>query len=311
MILQLIAGLALVGGLYEWTKGNDDDGTDHQSHTGVSPDGTPVTTVVPVAKNTPVTKAQANPTNYVPSSVPPATGPLVISPIVISPTGASTVTVSSIKDVQNALNTLGFGPLNPDGVLGQLTKNAIVKYQLSRNFNPDGQISEGLKYALNADLMNLASPNRMIGQSPQVTSATVVSAAQLPIVTNKDIQHALNLLGANPQLKEDGIIGPKTVAAISAFELLHGMKIDGIASPAVRTALQLALNNPVGPPSLMHGEFSHNNYHPDRPHYWEETPFVPGVDEDNAGIYFSDARQRLLRNDDEPVAFSCENDYDF
>ena len=315
MILQLLAVAGLVGGLYEWSKGDDDSTSNRvQGHSGKDPSGNPITTVIPV-DNTPVSKAQANPTNYVPPNITPtsipSSGPLVISPIVVTSSGASSVTVSSIKDVQNALNTLGFGPLNADNILGPLTRSAVSRYQASRGLNADGVPGNQTRSALNNDLLSLASPNRAIGQAQQVMNATVQSAAQLPIVTNKDIQHALNMLGAQPTLLEDGKIDRVSVAAIKAFQLLHGMPVDGIASPAVRTALMLAMNNPVGPPSLMHGE--HNNYHPDRLHYWQVSPPPPeDVAEQYLGIHFSDARQRLLRDDGDVIAFAGdEKDYDW
>ena len=41
------------------------------------------------------------------------------------------VNEASIRDLQNKLNQLGFGPLEPDGVLGPATQRALTAYELS------------------------------------------------------------------------------------------------------------------------------------------------------------------------------------
>jgi peptidoglycan hydrolase-like protein with peptidoglycan-binding domain len=62
-----------------------------------------------------------------------------------------------------------------------------------------------------------------------------------PIVTLKDVQHALNLLGASPPLVEDGINGPKTTSAVRAFQANQGLVADGIAGPKTKAALHAML----------------------------------------------------------------------
>jgi peptidoglycan hydrolase-like protein with peptidoglycan-binding domain len=57
---------------------------------------------------------------------------------------------------------------------------------------------------------------------------------------SKDVQHALNVLGASPSLSEDGKMGPKTVAAIKSFQTVHGLTPDGVAGPKTKVALHLA-----------------------------------------------------------------------
>lgn len=55
------------------------------------------------------------------------------------------------------------------------------------------------------------------------------------------IQMALNKLGAKPALTVDGITGPKTKAAIKAFQASKGLTDDGIVGPKTLAALELAL----------------------------------------------------------------------
>lgn len=54
------------------------------------------------------------------------------------------------------------------------------------------------------------------------------------------IQQALNKLGANPPLAEDGISGPKTKAAVSQFQQQNGLKDTGLLDAATVAAITRA-----------------------------------------------------------------------
>lgn len=74
-------------------------------------------------------------------------------------------------------------------------------------------------------------------------TATVKPIAAPKPITSSDsaniaaIQNRLNAAGASPPLVVDGISGPKTTAAIKAFQSSHGITPDGIAGPITQTAL--------------------------------------------------------------------------
>jgi peptidoglycan hydrolase-like protein with peptidoglycan-binding domain len=87
-------------------------------------------------------------------------------------------------------------------------------------------------------------------KSPLSTQATPVIPQPQPIpsapkpaavgdATTAAIQNRLNLLGASPALVVDGISGPKTLAAIKAFQASHGIDPDGIVGPITLAALGL------------------------------------------------------------------------
>lgn len=66
-------------------------------------------------------------------------------------------------------------------------------------------------------------------------------AAVTSPMTLQEVQHSLNVLGANPALSEDGINGPQTVSAIAQFQTQHGLAVDGVAGTATQAAIQMAL----------------------------------------------------------------------
>lgn len=53
------------------------------------------------------------------------------------------------------------------------------------------------------------------------------------------VQQKLNQLGANPPLVADGLIGPKTRAAVIAFQKANGLVADGVVGPMTSAALGL------------------------------------------------------------------------
>ena len=57
----------------------------------------------------------------------------------------------------------------------------------------------------------------------------------------KWVQDALNKCGANPPLAVDGVCGPMTRTAISAFQTTAGIAVDGVAGPQTLAALEAAL----------------------------------------------------------------------
>lgn len=246
----------------------------YQTVTTMGLGGVPLTIATPVSDAVSVSQATATP--YAPLSqgpilpvgtnvpgvgmvyAPPGSitaapngGVMQPAPIVVSPTGVSSVAIGTTKDVQHALNTLGYAspPLTEDGILGPITIAAIKSFQSKNGLVVDGNAGPATKAALSASLMAVAAGGSVIGQIVQTQNVTtgVIQTANGPInttgglsMTLREAQKVLNLLGASPPLTEDGIVGPKTTAALKSFQTSHGLTSDGILGPKTKTALSLA-----------------------------------------------------------------------
>lgn len=248
--------------------------SDFQVSQVLSAGGVPVKVATPIPKTITVSQTTGRPsvptrppatsktvtqtgTTFAPGGSVIQTGPgsFQIPPIVITPSGASSVAIAAVLDVQRALNALGYKPpVTEDGKLGPKTIANIKQFQSKNNLAVDGNAGPATKAALSAALTSLASGGSGAPAGEAATRAqTSGTLATAPIMTARDVQRALNLLGASPKLAEDGKLGPRSVAAIKSFQLSHGLVADGVAGPKTKIALNTALAS--GPESMtMAGE---------------------------------------------------------
>lgn len=78
--------------------------------------------------------------------------------------------------------------------------------------------------------------NVKIVSSTSTVKSSSVSSSKIEL--NKKIQTRLNELGYNCG-QVDGSIGPKTIAAVKAFQKDYGLTVDGSAGPKTQAALGL------------------------------------------------------------------------
>lgn len=130
------------------------------------------------------------------------------------------------------------------GLLGTVTWEALSTYFTpSANgaayvlLTPD-QLAKGEKLAPNGvDWASLLADFDAIGGHVSPPGAPTFN-----LQTNAGIQQALNSLHVvTPPLVVDGRMGPKTKAAVRAFQQAHTLAVDGIVGPQTRAALSAAL----------------------------------------------------------------------
>ena len=213
-----------------------------QSHRADTPSG-PVQVLVPV----PTDVGTGAIANVLGNILPTAHTELVSKalsqvPLVVQNGKVAPTRISTIADVQHALNFLKVcpTPLKDTGVLDAATVNCLKAYQSIMQIPITGMADPTTKMTLESSVtkagISVSAPT--ILSNPSVTAPPTNNPI---IATERDLQRGLNLLGASPKLKEDGKIGPLTTAAIKAFQVVHGLVADGLASPQTKAVIASAM----------------------------------------------------------------------
>ena len=126
-----------------------------------------------------------------------------------------------IRAVQNKLNSLGYVAGTADGYYGNMTKDAIIKFQTNRGLDNDGKVGPNTWNTLfNTSTSGGSGYSRIL----KLTS---------PLMYGEDIravQNKLNSLGYNAGTA-DGYYGNDTRTAVISFQTARGIDIDGEVGP--------------------------------------------------------------------------------
>lgn len=174
-----------------------------------------------------------------------------------------------LRRIQQALNYLQGLRLQDHGFSNPQTRSALRSYQQQKGLVPHGQadtetevelaydIAETMNYETEfgtdtacfrrckaaSDACNVFNPDpqcffdfvECISKCNCPPRPTLRSGSRGPDVLY--LQGRLNARGATPPLVLDGIFGPKTNAAVRAFQGSRGLVVDGIVGPKTWTAL--------------------------------------------------------------------------
>jgi len=140
---------------------------------------------------------------------------------------------AAVTQLQHFLSSLGHDVGPADGVFGPKTLAGLRQFQERQGLNPDGVIGSETRNAIHrvADSIPAAA---VLDESGRVLrpGARGTDVAQL--------QRVLALAGYDPG-GADGILGPRTQAAIEAFQTVVGLIVDGKVGPNTRAKLSAAL----------------------------------------------------------------------
>ena len=130
-----------------------------------------------------------------------------------------------VAEIQAALNELGFDAGAADGVAGGRTRLAIEAFQGEFGYPVDGAPDRSLLDRLKrAIAQGAASPERLLARSGLLRSYT------------RAVQEKLAALGYDPG-PVDGVVGPRTRAAIRDYQIDHGLAGTGEVSRALLSHL--------------------------------------------------------------------------
>jgi peptidoglycan hydrolase-like protein with peptidoglycan-binding domain len=125
-----------------------------------------------------------------------------------------------VKALQEALIELGFKPGEPDGAFGVYTDSAVKAFQFWAQVDQDGIVGPTTWEKL--DLADKSDPTLEEG-----AHRVAVRGLQRMLLT-RDYEPG----------EIDGRFGPKTKAAVQAFQSDHGLDVDGIVGPKTWDALR-------------------------------------------------------------------------
>ncbi len=138
-------------------------------------------------------------------------------------------TGGAVKTLQETLLKAGVNVRGgADGVFGLSTQNALKQYQQAAGLSASGRVDEQTASAL-------ASGRSVAGGGASSGLVGLKSGSLGSSV--RDLQQALIKAGISIRGGADGIFGPATAQAVSAFQTAQGLPVTGVADAATVAAL--------------------------------------------------------------------------
>jgi peptidoglycan hydrolase-like protein with peptidoglycan-binding domain len=136
----------------------------------------------------------------------------------------------TVRAVQRTLNNRGFRAGAVDGTMNPQTQQALREFQKSENLDDSGRLNPRTLAALGVQEDHGASAG----------ASRPVPRAAAPTI--REMQHRLNARGFHVGTP-DGILGPKTRAALREFQRSENLEVTGQPNP--RTLAALGIKQPL------------------------------------------------------------------
>lgn len=141
-----------------------------------------------------------------------------------------------VRKLQSTLKSKGFYKGSVDGVFGESTRNAVIKFQNSVGIRGDGKPGNKTLTALyeGKSALNKTSDTELKQQTQPKNPSTLYYGCKGARV--KSLQRALRDVGVYKG-SIDGIYGDHTRAAVIKFQAQKGLTQDGMAGPRTLAVL--------------------------------------------------------------------------
>lgn len=143
-----------------------------------------------------------------------------------------------VQDIQQELMKAGYRlpRYGTDGVFGEETENAVMRFQKDFNLSVDGLVGP-----ITLNKLQEVNHQRITAPDFPLPSGVLRSGSKGEGV--KQVQRALMQLNFNPG-PIDGIYGPRTVDAVKRFQSMYAaLADDGIYGPNTRKYIRMELEN--------------------------------------------------------------------
>lgn len=141
-------------------------------------------------------------------------------------------TGAEVTDLQSRLNAQGFDSGPADGIFGPRTDSAVRSYQAANGLEVDGLVGPQTWSKLNG--ATAPAPAEAAAATPSAPSAAVPGVPTLSRgatgASVTDLQNRLTAAGFDTG-PADGDFGPKTEAAVKAYQTSRGLEVDGVVGP--------------------------------------------------------------------------------
>ncbi|MEO6819939.1 MAG: peptidoglycan-binding protein [Ginsengibacter sp.] len=140
---------------------------------------------------------------------------------------------SDVTVLQKMLYDLNY-KVTVDGKFGPETENIIKEFQQDHSLSVTGIVTPELIGLLQEEVSLPPVPEKKYTSGAYVKKGDSGSAVV-------SIQQALNKMGSNPVVDEDGVFGSSTSSAVKAFQKKKNLGTDGIVGPATFAALGITI----------------------------------------------------------------------
>ena len=163
-------------------------------------------------------------------------------------------TGADVRLVQRRLRELGYYRGKVDGKFGSASVTALRKFQRNNNLTDDGKAGQATYNILFSDAARAANvtptPVFLATAIPDVTPEPEPTPVPTPLTRENTLSISLNVTGEEVaslqrrltalgyyQATVDGVCKADDVAAIRAFQLTNGLRVDGVAGFATQSKL--------------------------------------------------------------------------